>query len=89
MISWSYYGETGVFLNKYLFKSYASKNGERLIYGFKLFFVYMIYRGAINSLDVVVNFSDLMLGLLVIPNTIAILYLAPVVKKLSQDYFLN
>ncbi|MEK9656953.1 MAG: sodium:alanine symporter family protein [bacterium] len=77
MITWSYYGETAlVFLS-----------GKKFIFLYKLLFVALVFYGAIESLNLVVNFSDLMIGLLVIPNTIALFFLVGKVKKWTLDYF--
>ena len=77
MITWSYYGETG---KTYLF-------GNKLSAVYRWAFVAFIFIGSITDLKNVLNFSDLMLGLMVIPNTIAILFLANKVKELSDGYF--
>lgn len=77
MITWSYYGETALF---YLFK------GSGIIL-YKIIFVFLAFYGSIITLKDVINFSDLMIGLLVIPNVIAIFLLLPVVKNLTLDYF--
>ena len=77
MITWSYYGETALF---YLFKG----SGIML---YKIIFVFLAFYGSMITLKDVINFSDLMIGLLVIPNVIAIFLLLPVVKNLTVDYF--
>eukprot|EP01047_Picozoa_sp_COSAG01_P002055 COSAG01_NODE_52_length_31456_cov_125.226648_13_plen_627_part_00 len=77
MITWSYYGETAVFFLL----------GNKFILPYKLLFVLLAFYGAIESLSVVVNFSDLMIGLLVIPNTVAIFMLLNQVKSWTHAYF--
>jgi len=76
LITWSYYGETGIV---YLF-------GEKHIMIYKIVFVVFTLVGSIKTLDVILNFSDLTLGLLVIPNIIALVFLAPKVKELMKNY---
>ena len=77
MITWSYYGQTAVY---FLF-------GSRFIFSYKIIFILLAFYGAIESLMVVVNFSDLMIGLLVIPNILAIFLLLPKVLPLVSNYF--
>ena len=74
MITWSYYGESALM---FLF-------GKKAILPFKVVFIGLIILGSIISLETVINFSDLMIGLMVIPNTIAILYL---INDVSKDLF--
>ena len=47
----------------------------------------MIIVGATQSLDIIINFSDAMIGLLVIPNMIAIVMLNKQVRTWTIDYF--
>lgn len=79
MITWSYYGETAA---KFLF-------GGKVVNIYRWFFVLAVVIGAVNSLDLVVNFTDLMVGLMVIPNSIAILLLSKKVKEEAKHYFYN
>jgi AGCS family alanine or glycine:cation symporter len=76
IITWSYYGETGA---AYVF-------GKKIIMPYKITFILFVFYGAINQLHVIVNFTDLMIGLLVIPNTIAIFLLSPKVAHWCKDY---
>lgn len=77
LITWSYYGETAA---GFVF-------GPRVIMAYKLLFVVMILFGSVLTLNAVVNFSDAMLGLTVIPNAIALFILFPKVKDMTTDYF--
>ncbi|RAP33741.1 hypothetical protein DID75_01575 [Candidatus Marinamargulisbacteria bacterium SCGC AG-410-N11] len=77
LITWSYYGETAV--------TYLS--GKKYIILYKCLFVGMIIIGSVQNLSVVLNFSDAMLGLIVIPNTIAIVFLSKKVLNATKDYF--
>ena len=76
-ISWSYYGDRSA---QYLF-------GPRAVLPYKFVYVVMHFLGAIFSLEVVWGFGDTALGLMSIPNLIAIIALCGVVVKLSREYF--
>ena len=76
IITWSYYGEVALI---FLF-------GNKAIVPFKWVFIIVILLGANISLDAVINFSDLMIGLMVIPNVIAIIYLMEDVFDDTSNY---
>ena len=76
-ISWSYYGDRAI---GYLF-------GQRLVLPYRLVYVAVNFLGAIFSLEVVWAFGDTALGLMALPNLLAILLLLPVVSALTRDYF--
>lgn len=77
LLSWSYYGERSA---DYLF-------GEKGVLPFKIVFCGFVILGATTGLGAVVAFSDLVFGLLAIPNLIAIWLLFPVLKKETISYF--
>ena len=77
MITWSYYSEVAVI---FLF-------GKKAILPFKWIFIGVILLGSTITLNSVLNFSDLMIGLMVIPNVIAIIFLMNDVHKDAQLYF--
>ncbi len=77
LLSWCYYGEQAI---EYLF-------GSKAIVFYKIVFCSLATVGAIWKSDAVLNFSDSMLGLMVIPNLIAVILLFPKLKKASQIYF--
>ncbi len=77
MISWSYYGDRCV---SYLF-------GTRFIMLYRLVFIGFIYLGSTTALHVVWAYGDLALGLMSVPNLIAVVLLTPKVVELSRDYF--
>lgn len=70
IIGWSYYGEKCF---QYLFKS------PSLLIVYRIIFVSVVFIGAIASLDVVWSFSDVMNGLMAIPNLIGLLGLSGVI----------
>ncbi len=76
-ISWSYYGDRSV---EYLI-------GESAILPYRIVFCIVHFLGAIFSLEVVWGFGDTALGLMTIPNLIAIIALSGVARRLSNDYF--
>jgi AGCS family alanine or glycine:cation symporter len=53
------------------------------------YFVIMIVFAAVASLELVKNLIDLSYALMVIPNMIAVLLLAPKVNKAANEYFKN
>lgn len=77
LISWSYYGERCV---NYIF-------GRKGILPYKLIFCVMAVVGAVWDLAPVVNFADIMLALMVVPNMIAISLLAKKVREATREYF--
>lgn len=77
LLSWAYYGERGA---DYLF-------GERGVLPFKIVFCCFAILGAVQPLGPVINFSDLVFGLLAIPNMIAVWALFPVLRTESINYF--
>ncbi|MEE9140350.1 MAG: sodium:alanine symporter family protein [Alphaproteobacteria bacterium] len=77
LLAWSYYGERCV---EYLF-------GLKLIPIYRLVWVVMIFVGALGKLNLVWLLSDVMNGLMAIPNLLALLLLSPLVFKLSREYF--
>lgn len=76
LISWSYYGEQGV---TFIF-------GEKAIPAYRYVFIVFIFLGAILKLDIVLNLSDAVYGLLAIPNIIACYMLLPKVKEQLKIY---
>jgi len=77
LIAWSYYGDRAV---DYLFGAGAVK-------GYRMIYVGFVVLGALRPLDDVINFCDALNGLMAIPNLIALVILAPVVTKITKEYF--
>lgn len=78
MISWSYYGLKGW---TYVFGE--SKRAEVI---FKVIFCGFVALGCMMQLDAVLEFSDAMVFLVVLPNVIGLYILAPVVKRELKAY---
>jgi len=76
-ISWSYYGDRSI---EYLL-------GPGAIMPYRVAFCIMHFLGAVFSLEVVWGFGDTALGLMTIPNLIAIFALSGVTRRLTVDYF--
>lgn len=77
LLGWSYYGEKAV---EYL-------AGPRAIAAYRVVFVSAVIVGAMMQLEFVWNFSDLMNGLMAIPNLIALLMLSKIIKQETDRYF--
>jgi AGCS family alanine or glycine:cation symporter len=75
-ISWSYYGDRCV---QYLF-------GVKYVPHYKWVYLVVNYLGAIISLEMVWGFGDAALGLMAIPNLIAIILLYRKTHELTVDY---
>jgi alanine or glycine:cation symporter, AGCS family len=77
LIGWNYYGEKAI---EYLF-------GHKSIKIYRVFFTVAVMIGATVSLEFVWNFSDLMNGMMAIPNLIGLLWLSPIIKQETERYF--
>ena len=76
-ISWSYYGDRCA---KYLF-------GHGGVLPYKFVFVALHFVGAISSVAVVWDLADVALSIVIWPNLIALLLLAPKVVEETRSYF--
>jgi alanine or glycine:cation symporter, AGCS family len=76
-IAWSYYGDRCAF---YLF-------GEKAVLPYKIVFVGMHFLGAIVPLALAWTIGDIFLGLVIIPNLIAVVLLTPKVREHAKSYF--
>ena len=76
-ISWSYYGDRCA---NYLF-------GTRAILPYKVVFVAMHLLGAVVALDTVWTIGDIALGIVILPNLIALVWLSGKVAKMTDSYF--
>ena len=76
-IAWSYYGDRCA---RYLF-------GEKAVLPYKLAFVTIHFLGAVVPLLVAWTLGDVFLGLIIIPNLIALVVLTPQVKEMTSSYF--
>lgn len=76
-ISWSYYGDRCAY---YLF-------GQGAILPYKALFVFAHFMGAAIPLAVVWALGDVALAIVIWPNLIALIFLAPVVAEETRSYF--
>lgn len=77
ILTYSYYGV----------KSLSFLAGTTIGKGFNYFYIVTIIIAAVASVDLVVNLMDLAYALMLIPNMIAVLLLAPRVNRAATDYF--
>lgn len=77
LLSWSYYGERAV---DFVF-------GPAGILPYKLIFCVLAFLGSLWSVTPVLSFSDIMLGLMVVPNLTAVILLMPKLKVEANNYF--
>lgn len=77
IIGWSYYGLKGV---TFIF-------GERAKNVYKFIFVAFVFVGAMVQLKLAWSIAEVLTGLMIIPNLIALVLLSPKVKALTEDYF--
>ncbi|MFW6206293.1 MAG: alanine/glycine:cation symporter family protein, partial [Gemmatimonadota bacterium] len=76
-IAWSYYGDRCA---NYLF-------GRRAIIPYKIVFVAMHFVGAVLPLTVIWDLGDVFLGIVILPNLLAMVVLAPQVVEMTKSYF--
>jgi AGCS family alanine or glycine:cation symporter len=76
-ISWSYYGDRCA---NYLF-------GHRAVLPYKFAFVTMHFVGAILTLAVAWTLGDVFLGIVILPNLLALILLSGKVKQMTVSYF--
>ncbi len=76
-ISWSYYGDRCA---NYLF-------GPRAILPYKILFVIAHFLGALVSLQVAWTLGDVFLGLVILPNLLALIMLSPKIVEQTRSYF--
>ncbi len=77
ILGWSYYGE----------RCAAFLFGVKVILPYRILWVLAIPLGAMLNLELVWTLADVLNGLMVLPNLIALLLLSPLVFKISHDYF--
>ena len=79
MIAWAYYGCKGA---TYLFgETPAVKQG------FNAFFCAFVFLGCTIELEAVLEFSDAIIFLMVVPNLLGLYFMAPTVKRELDSYF--
>ncbi len=76
-ISWSYYGDRCV---DYLF-------GKGMVIPYRILYCLLLPVGAYTKIDIVVTISDIFNALMAWPNLIGLIFLSPVVIRMTRDYF--
>jgi AGCS family alanine or glycine:cation symporter len=76
-ISWSYYGDRCA---NYLF-------GPSAIIPYRIVYVIMHFVGATVSLGLIWDLGDVFLGVVILPNLLALLILSPKIVELTKSYF--
>lgn len=76
LVGWGYYGEKAM---EYLW-------GEKIIYPYRVVFCIFVFIGAVVKLDLVWGFSDLMNGLMAIPNLIGLLGLSYIIREETRRF---
>jgi AGCS family alanine or glycine:cation symporter len=79
MLAWCYYGQVCF---EYIF-------GLKGVTPYRLIYVVVIFIGAVVKLDFVWTFSDMMNGLMIVPNLIALLALSPIIFRITKTYFVE
>lgn len=79
ILGWSYYGE----------KSIEYLAGSRFIFPYRILFTIFVFVGSVAQLELVWKFSDVMNGLMAIPNLIGLLGLSGIIVWETRDYFDN
>lgn len=77
ILGWCYYGE----------KCVGFLLGESSLKAYRLLFVFAAFYGTIEKLDVVWSISDVMNGLMALPNLVGLVLLSGVVVSETQRYF--
>lgn len=70
-------------------KSFTYAFGPKVTDKVKYVFPFLCIVGAITKIDLVWTIQDLAMGLVIIPNLIALIVLFPEVRKQTKDYFSN
>ena len=76
-IAWSYYGDRCA---NYLF-------GTRAIFPYKMMYIAMHFVGANVALNLAWTMGDIALGIVILPNLLALILLSGKIKELTDDYF--
>jgi AGCS family alanine or glycine:cation symporter len=77
IISWSYYGDRSI---QYLL-------GDWAVMPYRMLYCIMIFVGAVLKLEEVWTFGDVALGIMAIPNLVALIALSGVLKRLTDEYY--
>lgn len=76
LLGWSYYGE----------RNFERIFGRRAVMPFRIFFSLIVFVGATTQLEIIWSFSDIMNGLMALPNLIGLLILSGMVARETKAY---
>lgn len=76
ILGWSYYGERSI---EYLL-------GRRVVVPYRILFAAAAFLGAVRSLEFVWTLSDLLNGLMALPNLVGLLLLSGVIARETREY---
>ena len=76
ILGWTYYSEKAV---EYL-------GGQKIMLGYRIIWIMMIYIGSVVNLSLVWNFADIVNALMAVPNLISLLLLSGVLVKETRAY---
>ncbi len=76
ILGWSYYGE----------KCFEYLVGERWVIGYRYVWLGFVFTGAVVKLDLVWNFSDVMNGLMALPNLVGLIWLSGRVARETRQF---
>lgn len=76
ILGWTYYSEKAV---EYL-------GGRKIMLGYRIIWIVMIYIGSVVNLSLVWNFADIVNALMAVPNLISLLLLSGVLVKETRTY---
>ncbi|MBQ7118966.1 MAG: sodium:alanine symporter family protein [Oscillospiraceae bacterium] len=79
ILGWGYYGEVSI--------EFLSKNSRKAVLAYRYVYVAFVFIGAVGSLDLVWSISEMMNGLMAIPNLIGLIGLSGVVRAMSRQHF--
>jgi AGCS family alanine or glycine:cation symporter len=77
LVGWSFYGETGAV---YLF-------GDRAQVPYRIAWIIAVFLGATGSLTLIWDLADTLNGLMAVPNLVAILGSAALIRRLTNEFF--
>ncbi len=77
LLGWAYYGE----------RSMDRLFGRAAVTPYRLLFVVAIYVGAVQELELVWTFADILNGLMALPNLIGLLLMSGLIVRETRDFF--
>jgi len=79
ILGWSFYGEVCL--------DYLFKRGKRMCFAYRILFVAVVYFASVGQNDLVWSISELLNGLMAIPNLIGVVFLSEKVIDFTKKNF--